>query len=397
MRRLLLNGRVLLSLLIVGVLVAVAMWPRAIDVETAVVTRGTLMQTIGAEGATRVRHRYVLTAPVSGEVLRIDLQPGDEVTQGMVLAVVRAAAPTPLDARTRAETEAALLSARAALGRLIAERDRAETSLRRIGQQTERTRTLAEAGAVAPEELEARDVELQMAQEAVRAAEFAVAQAQADIDAASARLAPPSAAGGRRDYTVISPVDGVVLRRHRESQSVVPAGEPLLEVGDPNQLEIVADLLSADAVAVAQGSEVLIERWGGEEVLSGRVRRIEPAGFTKISALGVEEQRVNVIVDFDAPAEAAQSLGDGYRVDVRIVTWQTDSALKLAPGALFREGDAWAVYVVEAGVARLRPVTVGHRSDTEAEITNGLEEGERVVLFPPDTLEDGSPVKPRAV
>jgi HlyD family secretion protein len=396
MRRLLFNRRVLLSVLIVGTLVAVAVWPRAVPVETGVVVRGPLLATIDEEGETRVRHRYILTAPVSGEVLRIDLEPGDPVTRGMTLATVRAAPPVPLDARARAETEAAILSARAALGRLTAERDRAETTLRRVRQQTERTRTLAQAGAVAPEELEAREAELQMAQEAVQAAEFAVAQAQHDIDAAAARLAPPSSAGGRRDYTVTSPVNGVVLRRHRESQSVVPAGEPLLEVGDPNQLEIVADLLSADAVAIAPGSEVLIERWGGNQILEGRVRRIEPAGFTKISALGVEEQRVNAIIEFETPTEAARALGDGYRVDVRIVTWRTDAALKLPPGALFREGDAWAVYVVQVGVARVRSVTVGHRSDTEAEITCGLEAGDSVVLFPPDTLEDGRKVTPRA-
>jgi HlyD family secretion protein len=395
MRRLLFNRRVLLSVFVVGALLAVAVWPRATEIETAVVTRGPLMETIDEEGETRVRNRYVLTAPVSGEVLRIDLEPGDRVERGMVLATVRAAPPVPLDARTRAETEAAILSARAALGRLTAERDRAETTLRRVRQQTERTRTLAEAGAVAPEELEARDAELQMAQEAVQAAEFAVAQAQHDIDAASVRLAPPSSAGGRRDYTVTSPVDGVVLRRHRESQSVVPAGEPLLEVGDPNQLEIVADLLSADAVAVAVDSEVLIERWGGEETLRGRVRRIEPAGFTKISALGVEEQRVNVIIDFETPSEAAHSLGDGYRVDVRIVTWRADSVQKLPPGALFRQGNDWAVYVVNDGVADVRPVTVGHRSDTEAEITSGVDAGETVVLFPPDTLQDGAKVTVR--
>jgi HlyD family secretion protein len=386
---------VLLSALIVGVLVAVAVWPRAVEVETAVVGRGPLMETIDEEGETRVRHRYVLTAPVSGEVLRIDLQPGDPVRRGMVLATVRAAPPVPLDARTRAEAEAAMLSARAALGRLTAERDRAETSLRRIRQQTERTRTLATAGAVAPEELEAREAELQQAQEALQAAEFAVAQAQHDIAAAEARLAPPAPAGARRDYTVTSPVDGVVLRRHRESQSVVPAGEPLLEVGNPDQLEIVADLLSADAVAVEPGSEVLIERWGGNDTLHGRVRRVEPAGFTKISALGVEEQRVNVIVDFTSPDQAARALGDGYRVDVRVVTWKADSVLKLPPGALFRNGDDWSVYRIEDGVARVRPVTVGHRSDSEVEVLSGLQEGDPVVLFPPDTLQDGARVTAR--
>jgi HlyD family secretion protein len=190
---------------------------------------------------------------------------------------------------------------------------------------------------------------------------------------------------------VISPVDGVVLKRLRESESIVPAGEPLLEIGDPARIEVVADLLSTDAVRIAPGARVLIEQWGGPHPLAGTVRRVEPSGFMKVSALGVEEQRVNVVVDVpELPADAR--LGDGYRVEIRVVTWQADDVLKVPVGALFRRGDEWAVFVVEDGVARRRMVQVGQRNDTEAQILGGLTVDQAIVLHPPDTLEEGTGV-----
>jgi HlyD family secretion protein len=396
MLRLLRNPRVLIGALLVGALVAVAVWPRAAEVDTAVVTRGPLVVTIDEDGETRVRDRFVVTAPVGGEVLRIELEPGDPVKRGARLATVRAAAPVPLDARTRAEAQATVGSAEAAVGRLRAERSRAATVRDRARQQIERTRTLADAGALPREEFEARDAELKAAEDAVRSAEFAVAQAEQELEAARARLAPPASSGAGREYVITAPVDGVILRRHRESQSVVPAGEPLLEIGNPNALEIVADLLSADAVKIAPGAEVLIDQWGGAEVLRGRVRRIEPSAFTKISALGVEEQRVNVIIEFEDGTESAKVLGDNYRVEVRIVLWRADAVLKAPPGSLFRQGDGWAMYRVADGRAVLAPVVIGQRSDTEAQILSGIDEGATVVVYPPDTLKDGDKVAPRA-
>jgi len=230
---------------------------------------------------------------------------------------------------------------------------------------------------------------------AMGAAEFAVAQARHDLEAARARLVGERAAAAGRDVVLRSPVDGVVLRRHRESQSVVPAGERLLEIGDPRRLEIVTDLLSSDAVKVAPGDAVLIEQWGGGRTLHGRVRRVEPAGFTKVSALGVEEQRVNVILDFADPQEAWRALGDGYRVEVRVVTWRGEDVLKVPTGSLFRRGEEWALFVAVEGRARLRTVRLGARNGAEAQILSGVEAGERVVRFPPDTLQDGDRITER--
>jgi HlyD family secretion protein len=196
---------------------------------------------------------------------------------------------------------------------------------------------------------------------------------------------------GRKTVDVVAPVDGVVLKRLRESASVVPVGEPLLEIGDPARLEIAADLLSTDAVRVSPGNVVRIEQWGGGDVLEGRVRLVEPSGFMKVSALGVEEQRVNVIIDF-VNAAAARRLGDGYRVEVRVVIWRHDATLKAPIGSLFRRGDAWAAFLVEDRRARLRDVQLGRRNDREGQVLEGLSEGQFVVLHPPDTLTDAARV-----
>jgi HlyD family secretion protein len=231
------------------------------------------------------------------------------------------------------------------------------------------------------------------AQEAARAAELAVAQAQQEVAVIRARLstAPAAPAGGRQ--SILAPIDGVVLVRHAESRRVVAPGEPLLELGDPGAIEVVADLLSTDAVRVAPGARVIIDQWGGPQPLEGRVRRVEPSGFTKISALGVEEQRVNVVIDFVDPG-AASALGDGYRVEVRIVTWEGDDVLQVPLSTLFRRGGDWAVYVVEDGRAVVRTVTLGHRGNSSVEVVDGLVEGQTLVAYPPDSLTDGARVTP---
>lgn len=390
------NRRVLLGGGFVVALAAVALWPRAIEVETATVTSGPMMATIDEDGRTRVRDRFVVTAPVAGEVLRINLRVGDTVEKGKTtLATIRALAPMPLDARSRAEAAAAVRATEAAVGRASAERARLTSALEFARRELARVQTLVTGGAVAREELDRRQTEVAAAAEAVRAAEFAVAGAEHELTVARARLLPVAAMGTTREWVIVAPVDGVVLARHRESQSVVPAGDVLMEIGDPARLEIVADMLSSDAVKVRVGSRVLIEDWGGPAALEGRVRRIEPAGFTKVSALGVEEQRVNVVIDFDASAEAARALGDNYRVEVRVVQWDTASAVKVSPGALYREGEGWGVFVVEGGVARARAVTIGERNPRDVEVRSGLTAGETVVVYPPDTLTDGARVTVR--
>ncbi|MPZ18161.1 MAG: efflux RND transporter periplasmic adaptor subunit [Luteitalea sp.] len=393
------NRRVLLAALVIAVLLTIALWPRPMEVDLTTVTKGPLLVTIDEEGETRVRQRFEVTSPVAGEVLRINLEPGDPVTGGKtVLATVRPSAPTPLDARSRAEAQAAVQAAEATLGRAQAERDRAATVLARSKQQLERASNLIEGGAISRDEFDARETDARTAEEALRAADFVVTQAQRDVDVARARLVQSSGNSlGTGDIPLLAPVDGVILRRLRQSQTVVPAGEPLLEVGDANGLEIVADLLSSDAVRINTGDRVLIEQWGGGKTLGGRVRRVEPSGFMKVSALGVEEQRVNVIIDFEDPELASRALGDGYRVEVRVVIWQEDNVLKVPTGTLFRRGDQWALFVVEDGRARLRTIEIGQRNGAEAQVLDGLREREQIVLYPPDTLADGGRVAQRAV
>ncbi len=394
--RLLRNRRLLISVAVVAGLLAVALWPSRIAVDTAIITRGPLVVTVDEEGSTRVRDRFIVSAPVAGRVLRIELEPGDPVKRGQAVARVRAEAPPLLDARTRAEAQAALESARAALGGARAEEQRARAALTQTERDLARVRELAESRVVAKQELETREAERQAAQESANAAAFAVRAAQSDLQRAQARLAPTSADAAGRVITVTAPVDGVVLKRVRESETVVPAGDPLVEIGDASRLEVVADLLSTDAVRVRPGARAIIEQWGGEQPLAARVRRIEPSGFTKISALGVEEQRVNVVLDFaDPQAAAGAALGDGYRVEVRVVLWETTNCVKAPTGALFRDGERWAVYAVANGRARRVLVELGHQTGQEAEITSGLSEGTRVILHPGDTLADGARVKER--
>ena len=395
MFRLLKNRRVWISAALIGGLLAVALWPTTAPVDASSVSRGPLLVTIDAEGTTRVRDRFVVSAPLAGRVLRIELEPGDHVKQGQVIARVRAEAPPLLDERTRAEAEAAVESSRAALGRARAEEQRAKATLTQALRELERVRGLARENVVTRQEVDAREADAQVAQESVNVAAFAVRAASSDLQRAEARLAPSTPDSSGRVVAVVAPADGVVLKRVRESETVVPAGDPLLEIGDPQRLEIVADLLSTDAVRVKTGSRAIIEQWGGEKTLDAKVRRIEPAGFTKISALGVEEQRVNVVLDVVDPAAAWAALGDAYRVEVRVVTWEASDVLKVPTSALFRDGERWAVYVVEGDRARRTIVELGHQTGQEAEVKSGLSPDTRVVLHPGDTLTDGARVKSR--
>jgi HlyD family secretion protein len=395
MRRLLAHWRTVAVVLFVAAILAVALWPESVEVDVARAARATLQVTIDEDGETRVRDRFIVSAPVAGRLQRIDLEPGDPVRRGeTIVARLRPAPPALLDARMQMELSAAVDSARAALGQAQAERARTEATLDRSRSALQRQERLAEAGAVSSDDLEAAQTAVRAADEGHKAAQFNVTVAQAQLEAARARLQRPEA--GARAVDVVAPIDGVVLKRFRESEAVVPAGEPLVEIGDPAGIEVVADLLSTDAVRVAAGDAVLIEQWGGGHALEGRVQRVEPSGFMKVSALGVEEQRVNVIVDFVDRGTAARLLGDGYRVEVRIIEAQVEKALTVPIGSLFRRAGQWAVFVVgDDGRVRVQEVELGQRNAMIAEVTAGLRDGQRVVLHPPDTLTDGMRVTER--
>ena len=391
--RFLKNKKLIASVLVVAAIVAVALWPQSMEVAVVRAERGPMQVTVDEDGETRVRDRFLVTAPVSGRVQRIEIEPGDKVVRGKtVLARITPAESPLLDPRTRGELAAAVEAGTAAVGQARAERQRGVTALDRARSTLRRQQELMKAGAISSDALEAAETAVTSAEDALRAAEFAERRSEGELQLARARLAAPRTSG--RSVDVVAPIDGTILKRLRESEGVVPVGEPLLEIGEPGRMEIVADLLSTDAVRVSPGAEVLIEQWGGGHTLHGRVRRVEPSGFMKISALGVEEQRVNVIVDFVNVAEAVR-LGDGYRVEVRVVLWKDDDVLKVPVGGLFRQGEGWAVFVVEEGRVRRQTVQLGQRNENEGQITSGLEAGATIVLHPPDTLTDGTRVTVR--
>jgi HlyD family secretion protein len=393
MFRFLFNWRLLAGVLVVAAILAVALWPQTLEVDVVRVSRGTILVTIDEEGETRVRERFIIAAPLAGRLQRIQLEPGDRVVRGRTVARLMPAAPTLLDARTRSELAAGVEAAQAALGRARAERQRASATLDRARSLVSRRKELAEAGIIPRDQLEADEAAMKAAEEEVRAAEYAIRQGEHELQMARVRLEQPTAGG--RTIEIVAPADGVVLKRYRESEADVPVGDPLLEVGNAADLEIVSDFLSTDAVRVSPGNRVLIEQWGGSTPLEGRVRRVEPSGFLKISALGVEEQRVNVIVDFDNSTDTPKKLGDGYRVEVRVVVSEVKEALKIPVGSLFRHGEVWAVFTIEDGRARVRELQLAHRNDVEAEIVTGLAEGVPIIVHPPDTLTEGMRVTER--
>jgi HlyD family secretion protein len=382
------------ALLLLGLLWAFR--PQPVPVDLAEVARGRLTVTIDEEGETRVRDVFVLSAPVAGRARRIEVEAGDEVVAGeTILAELEPVDPNLLDVRSESAAQAAVRAAEAEF----------EFAQRELARQRE----LGQRGVTAARDLDAAEKAFRTARASLENARAALLARSAEVERAraNARGAPPS--GGETECACISvraPVSGRVLRVLRESAGVVQPGEPLIEIGDPQALEIVVDLLSADAVRVEPGHEVLIEQWGGGELLHGRVRRVEPYGFTKVSALGIEEQRVNVIIDFADEPEKWQRLGHGYRVETRIVLWRGVGVVKLPLSALFRADDGaaaqgagaasraaaaadWAVFVEDGGRARLRRVKRGHHNGLEVEIVEGLEPGERVVLHPSDRVADG--------
>ena len=387
------RGQLGLVLAVVAVvaLLAWALVPAAVPVDVARVERGSLRVVIEEEGETRVRDRYVVSAPLPGRMLRVELEPGDPVKAGhTVVARLQPTDPALLDVRTRAELQARVQAAQAAVGRARAEQQRVSTDLEFARRDLKRYQELMAAGLASREQLDAMQRGVRTLEEGLTSAEFAIRTAEYELQAARAGLLQAEGRGpsSRAAVELRSPVDGVLLRRLQESETIVQPGQPIVEIGDLRRMEVVSDLLSTDAVKVEPGHRVRLEQWGGAAPLGGRVRRVEPSGFTKISALGVEEQRVNVIIDFDDPLVASKSLGDGYRVEVRIVIWERESVLKVPTSSLFRVDGQWAVYRVEGERAVLRRVTVGQRGGLEAELLTGLAEGDTIVVYPSDDVGD---------
>ena len=380
---------------LVGAIALIALYllvrPTPVDVETALVERGVLRITVDEEGRTRVHDHFVVAAPVAGRLERIGLHEGDRVEPGSVVARLH---PVPLDERARTQAEARLAAAEAAKLAADARLKQAQATLEQATRTRDRTESLVAEGLKSAREQDEDRLAETTALREVEAAEFAAQVARFEVEAARAALLEEGSDGssrGRGDSEatlrlVRSPVAGRVFRIVTRSQQVVAAGTPLVEIGDTAALEVVVDVLSPDAVRIRPGAMMLIEDWGGESPLVARVRLVEPSAFTKTSALGVEEQRVNVIGDFLNPPER---LGDRYRVEARIVVWEGADVLRVPTSALFRSGDGWAVFLVEDGTASLRSVTIGHRNYQASEVIEGLSQGHEVVLYPSDELADG--------
>lgn len=373
------------------VLLVLAVLPDPVPVDLGEATRGSLRLIVEEDGVTRVRDRYVVAAPLAGTVSRIERRPGDRVKAGEEVARITPLPAPLLDARSRSEAEGRLAAARAGVERAAAEVERATAALEAAERETDRQRVLLR-------ELSGSTFAVEQAAAAQRAreGELEAARSGARIAAseeATARAALSRITGGSTEsLAVASPVEGVVLRLHQESEGAVQPGAPLLEVGDPARLEVVVDLLTTDAVQVAPGAPVTLERWGGEP-LSGVVRRVEPSAFTRLSSLGVEEQRVNVLID--PVGEGWEALGDGFRVESSILVLETPEVTRVPASAVFRSGEGWAIFRVVDGRARLAEVEVGVRTPELVEVQAGVEPGDRVVIYPGDLVADGVRVEAR--
>lgn len=366
-------------------------------VETASVIRAPLQVAIEEEGKTRVIDRYVITAPVAGTACRVDLNVGDRVDKNQLLLTISPLQSQALDPRSRAVAEARVAAAEAALRAADQNVDSARADAELADNELKRLQPLAEQGHISVTRLDQATAQKRSTAAALRSAEFAVDVAKHELEAARTALrytGNPSSNTEDR-VQVLAPVDGRILKLQHECEGVVARGEPLLEIGDTRSLEIETDVLSASAVQIKPGMTVLYERWGGEKSLTGQVRRVEPVGFTKISALGVEEQRVLIISDITSPPEEWQTLGDGYRVESRFILWEEQDVLQIPASALFRSDGQWTLFVMQDNRARRRAVKVGRSNGLSAQILEGLTEGEAVITHPDDTIDDGVRVKRR--
>lgn len=364
--------------------------PRPVPVETEMVTRGRFEAVVEEDGRTRVRDRYVVSAPVAGRVLRLGVRPGDTVGQGDPVALILAAPSALLSPRARREAEERVGAAEAMLQQAGVLVERAAAQQVQAEADAGRVRALHARGAAPLQQLERAELAERTAARDMLAAERRRHAAEHELDQARALLATADATeNGPERHEVRAPIGGRVLRVLQESEAVVASGTPLLELGDPADLEVVVDVLTTEAVGIRPGAPVAIERWGGSAPLRGRVRLVEPGAFTRVSALGVEEQRVWVVIDLIGPPERRAALGDGFRVDARITVEAIDDAVLVPVSALFRRGAGWAVFVVKDGIARERRVEVARRAARSAMVSGGLTAGETVVLFPPGALRDG--------
>jgi HlyD family secretion protein len=381
---------------IIAALVAVAAWPRARLVDSGQSARGSVRETIEAEGRTRLSDRYVIAAPIAAMARRLQLEPGDAIQAGQVLVVLDPVTAPSLDTRSRAEAVARLAAARARYAAAQEQTRAAEAIAEQLRNEATRQRELLTRELVAAESAERAIAASLRADREAASAKFQEATARHEVTAAEVVLARGSRdQPGSAALELAAPVTGIVLRRHYESARPVQAGEPLIEIGDPAGMEVEVDVLSADAVRLREGMAVELLRWGGAPPLAGRVRRVEPGGFTKFSALGVEEQRVWVIVEITSPRSEWANLGEAYRVNARFILRAAADALRVPASATFRHGDGTAVFRIAGSRARLTSVETGIEGEGWTQVASGLAEGERVVLHPDRELDDGQRVRIR--
>ncbi len=375
-----------------------ALQPRAVEVETGVVHQGPLTVYVSEEGKTRIRNRHIVAAPVAGSMQRVTLKAGDAVKAGeTVLTRIEPTLSPLLDARARSQAQARVDAATATRSRANEDIEMSRTGLKYAQANWDRIKNNTDKGTVSDTDRDTFEREAEMKSREVRSAEFALQVADFELVQAKAALQQidkPSAGGAFIE--VRAPVSGVVLRVQQESATIVAPGAPILEIGDPTDLEIEAEILSRDAVTIKPGALVTVEQWGGDEPAKARVRRVEPAAFTKVSALGVEEQRVLVLSDFTEQTPALKALGDRYRVEVRVAVWHSDDTLLVPAGALFREGSEWKTFVFDAGSAKALVVKAGRTDGKFTQVLEGLKKGDEVLMHPPDTVRDGTSVVKRA-
>lgn len=396
LRRLLVFG---LAILVVGTVVY-AFMPQPVPVDIAAVTRGPMRVTVDEDGKTRIKERYIVSSPLAGRLQRISLNVGDLVDAGKTrIALVEPTNPTLLDSRARAEAEARVKTAQAKVDQTGPALEQSKAALQFAESELGRVQDLRRRNSATEREFEEKTLLFRLRTEEYRVAKFNEEISHFELEQAESALLRTKSDPDQNDpdwnFEIFSPISGKVLRLFQESSTVVTPGTQILELGDPRDLEVEIDVLSNDAVRVQPGNKVSLEHWGGERPLEGVVRLIEPAAFTKTSALGVEEQRVYVIVDLNEPPEQRTTLGDAFRVEARISVWESDDVLRVPVSALFRVGEDWAVFVAHNGRAVTRKVKVDHRNETEAEVLEGLEPGEQVVVHPSDQVSDGVGVIPR--
>jgi len=384
----------IVAVVVVGLLIF-GFWPQAVHVEAVAVKQAPMAVTIEEEGRTRIIDRYVIAAPVDGVACRVQLNVGDPVKQGEVLLNVSPLKSPVLDKRSQAQAEARVAAAQSNLRAAREQATAAEAAARLAVTEHARLKPLLEKKLVARDAYDKALTAVQTTAAAKRSADFNVEVASYELDAARSMLHYADSKGQAERIPVSSPINGRVLKVSHECEGPVRTGDTLLVVGDPAALEVEVDVLSADAVKLKPGMRVLFDRWGGEGYLQGVVRTIEPVGRTKVSALGVEEQRVLVICDFTSPYEKWQRLGDGYRVEARFVLWQADDVLQVPASSLFRYQDGWAVFVISDGRAQRRQVDIGQRNGLSAQVVDGLKPGEQVINHPSDEVENGRRVKIR--